>query len=252
MADQGSSPTLSVVVPFYNEAESAEAVCREVHDVLSAQPGLDWELVMVDDGSTDGTGPILDELARRFSNFKAVHLVPNSGQSAALDAGFRHARGEYVATLDGDGQNDPRDIPRLLGELRNRGVDMMCGIRKNRADTLVRRISSRIANGVRSRVLEDNITDVGCSVRVFRRACLDRVRFFRNAHRFFPALFIMAGFTVAETPVNHRRRKFGTSKYGGGINSRLWVGLADLAGVYWLKRRSLRYGTRVDDEPGRR
>ena len=164
MADQGSSPTLSVVVPFYNEAESAEAVCREVHDVLSAQPGLDWELVMVDDGSTDGTGPILDELARRFSNFKAVHLVPNSGQSAALDAGFRHARGEYVATLDGDGQNDPRDIPRLLGELRNRGVDMMCGIRKNRADTLVRRISSRIANGVRSRVLEDNITDVGCSV----------------------------------------------------------------------------------------
>jgi dolichol-phosphate mannosyltransferase len=118
---------------------------------------------------------------------------------------------------------------------------MMCGIRTTRADNFVRRASSRIANRVRSFFLQDNITDVGCSLRVFRRQCLGEVRFFRNAHRFFPALFIMAGFGVAEMPVNHRVRQHGTSKYGGGINSRLWVGIADLAGVWWLRKRFLRY-----------
>ena len=179
--------------------------------------------------------------AIRYENFRALHLKPNSGQSAALEAGFEVALGEFIATLDGDGQNDPRDIPRLLNVLKVKGLDMMCGIRQRRADNLMRRISSRIANRVRSAVLKDNITDVGCSLRVFRRECLKRIRFFRNAHRFFPALFIMAGFTVAETPVNHRPRELGTSKYGGGINSRLWVGIADLVGVFWLRKRALRY-----------
>lgn len=232
---------LSVVIPFYNEAESMEMVCREVRTVLSARPGLSWELIMVNDGSADDTPAIMDTLAAEQGNFRSIHIYPNSGQSAALEAGFRAARGEVVATLDGDGQNDPGDILHLLDERNRRGVDMMCGIRRKRADNFIRRFSSRVANRVRSAVLKDNITDVGCSVRVFRRSCLERIRFFRNAHRFFPALFIMAGFTVAETPVNHRPRKFGTSKYGGGINSRLWVGLADLAGVYWLRKRSLRY-----------
>ncbi|HPR53618.1 MAG TPA: glycosyltransferase family 2 protein [Deltaproteobacteria bacterium] len=232
---------LSIVIPFYNEAESLEAVCKEVLEILSSHGSLAWELVMVDDGSTDGTSAIMDGLARTHDNFRAIHLHPNSGQSAALEAGFRAAQGEYIATLDGDGQNDPRDILHLFEEMDKRGVDMMCGIRRRRADNFVRRMSSRIANTVRSSVLKDNITDVGCSVRVFRRTCLERIRFFRNAHRFFPALFIMAGFTVAETPVNHRVREHGTSKYGGGINSRLWVGLADLAGVFWLRKRALRY-----------
>jgi len=233
--------TMSVVIPFYNEAESLDMVYREVMDALSAHREISWELVMVDDGSTDGTSAIMDRLAQTHENLRAVHLHPNSGQSAALEAGFRTARGEYIATLDGDGQNDPSDIFRLFDEMKRRGVDMMCGIRQRRADSFIRRLSSTIANTVRSSVLKDDITDVGCSVRVFRRACLDRVRFFRNAHRFFPALFIMAGFTVAETPVNHRARKHGTSKYGGGINSRLWVGLADLAGVFRLRKRALRY-----------
>lgn len=238
---RSQAPLLTVVIPFYNEAESLESVCEEVRDTLSQRRDMSWELVMVDDGSTDGTPEIMDSLARRHGNFRALHIRPNSGQSAALEAGFRAARGEFIATLDGDGQNDPRDIMHLFDEMKKRGVDMMCGIRHRRADNIVRRLSSRIANTVRSSVLKDNMTDVGCSVRVFRRACLDRIRFFRNAHRFFPALFIMAGFTVAETPVNHRTRKHGTSKYGGGINSRLWVGLADLAGVFWLRKRALRY-----------
>ncbi len=242
------SPQLSIVVPFYNEEESVVEVCREIGEVLGAELTMDWELVMVDDGSSDRTGTLIDELDAGNPRFRAIHLQPNSGQSAALEAGFRAARGEFIATLDGDGQNDPRDIPRLLQALQESGVDMMCGIRARRADNFVRRASSRIANRVRSSLLKDNITDVGCSLRVFRRECLRQVRFFRNAHRFFPALFIMAGHTVAEMPVNHRAREHGSSKYGGGINSRLWVGLADLYGVHWLRKRFLRY--RVRDRHG--
>jgi dolichol-phosphate mannosyltransferase len=234
-------PTLSVVIPFFDEEESLEKVCEEVREVLANERDLTWELIMVDDGSKDRTPQIMDGLAIRHERFRALHLKPNSGQSAALEAGFAEALGEFVATLDGDGQNDPRDILRLLSLLKANRIDMVCGVRQRRADNLIRRLSSRIANRVRSAVLKDHITDVGCSLRVFRRECLKRVRFFRNAHRFFPALFIMAGFTVAETPVNHRPRELGTSKYGGGINSRLWVGLADLAGVFWLRKRALRY-----------
>jgi dolichol-phosphate mannosyltransferase len=232
---------LSIVVPFYNEEESLQEVCAEIGEVFSTFGPGEWELVMVDDGSGDRTGTLIDELDAANPRYHAIHLHPNSGQSAALQAGFRAARGEFVATLDGDGQNDPRDIPRLLEAMRESGVDMMCGIRANRADNFVRRASSRIANRVRGSILDDNITDVGCALRVFRRQCLERVQFFRNAHRFFPALFIMAGFKVAEMPVNHRARQHGSSKYGGGINSRLWVGIADLFGVYWLKKRFLRY-----------
>jgi len=250
MAEQ--SITVSIVIPFYNEYESLNAVCSEVLAVFGEYGDIAWELVMVDDGSTDGTAEAIDKLVQGRKHLRAIHIHPHSGQSAALEAGFRAARGEYIATLDGDGQNDPRDILSLFDAMRQRGVDMMCGIRQRRADTLIRRLSSRVANRVRSSVLKDNITDVGCSVRVFRRACLERIRFFKNAHRFFPALFIMAGFSVAEVPVSHRAREHGMSKYGGGINSRLWVGLADLAGVFWLRKRALRYTMReVYDSEGR-
>ena len=237
-------PRLSVVIPFYNEEENIVAVCEEVRQVLDrAIPG-EWELVMVDDGSRDGTGELIDALARKSPAFRGLHLIPNSGQSAALEAGLRAARGRLVGTLDGDGQNDPEDLIEVMAELERRGVDMMCGIRAHRADNWVRRMSSRIANSVRGGILGDNISDVGCSLRVFRRSCLRNIGFFRNAHRYFPALFLQRGFRVAEMPVNHRPRRSGTSKYGGGINSRLWVGLADLAGVWWLKRRALRYRVR--------
>ena len=236
--------TISIVVPFFNEEESLELVCREIMDVFSHHDEVSWELIMVDDGSTDNTPVLMDRIAATGHKSRALHVHPNSGQSAALEAGFRAAQGEFIATLDGDGQNDPRDILNLYNEMITRNVDMMCGIRQKRADNVIRRFSSRIANAVRSWVLKDGITDVGCSVRIFRSSCLDRIRFFRNAHRFFPALFIMAGFTVKETPVNHRARRYGTSKYGRGINSRLWVGIADLAGVYWLRKRALHYTVR--------
>lgn len=234
-------PDLSIVIPFFNEEESIRKVCDELYHVISSEGYPQWEVIMVDDGSKDSTPQIMDEIADRYDNFRALHLIPNSGQSAALEAGFDATSGKFIATLDGDGQNDPNDIPRLLKILNINNVDMVCGIRKKRTDSFIRRVSGRIANRVRSRILDDHITDVGCSLRVFRRDCMKRVRFFRNSHRFFPALFLMNGFTVYETPVNHRIREHGTSKYGLGINSRLWTGILDLAGVYWMKKRTLRY-----------
>ena len=223
-----TAPLLSLVIPFYNESSCIDCVCSELHQVLSENAGSisTWECILVDDGSQDRTGQIIEDWAARHIHFRTVHLTPNSGQSAALHAGFRAARGRYIATMDGDGQNDPRDLILLLGELQCRHVDMMCGIRERRADNLIRKASSRIANRVRRAILQDGITDVGCAIRVFRRYCLAHVPFFRNAHRFFPALVMAAGFRVAETPVRHRPRLNGTSKYGAGINNRLWCLLA--------------------------
>jgi len=236
-----TTPMLSVVIPFYNEASCLEAVCLEVHEALRRDFAGDWELIMVDDGSSDATPELIDTLSQRYPELRAIHLYPNSGQSAALEAGFTASRGRLIATLDGDGQNDPADLRVLIEAMTSRQVDMMCGIRIRRADNRVRRISSRIANRVRASLLHDHISDVGCAIRVFHRRCLGHLCFFRNAHRFFPALVQMQGLSVAEMPVKHRPRFSGASKYGGGIHSRLWVGLADLAGVWWLRRRALHY-----------
>lgn len=248
--EKAMRPEISVVIPFYNEAENIDTVCAELRSVLDSSLNRRWEAVLVDDGSTDGTGDKINQWTEEAC-FRAVHLRRNMGQSAALFAGFSAARGEYVFTLDGDGQNDPADIPLILGKMLELGVDMMCGVRAERNDNFVRRLSSRLANRLRSRLLGDNISDVGCSSRGFRRECLEGFRFFRNAHRFFPALVQMAGYTVAEMPVRHRPRNKGTSKYGAGINSRLWVGITDLFGVYWMKKRYISiscYEYRADQE----
>ena len=236
------------MVPFFNEEECAGEVCEEVLQVLSPVFGDDWELIAVDDGSDDGTGSVLQKAAANSTSMRTIHSRERLGQSAALKLGFSVASGQYIGTLDGDGQNDPSDLPLLLKQIESMDADMVSGIRVNRHDNWVRRISSKIANGVRSSILKDRTTDVGCSVRVFRRSCLEEIHLFRNFHRFFPALFVMNGFTIAEVPVNHRSRFSGTSKYGGGINSRLWVGLADLAGVYWLSKRVIRPRAAHDKE----
>jgi len=235
---------LSIVIPFRNEEENVEAVCGEVERALAQAFEGAWELILVDDGSTDATAGLVDALRDRRPNYRALHLSPNGGQSAALQAGFLAARGTFVATLDGDGQNDPRDLVPLLRELQRRRVHMMCGVRARRADSRSRRIMSRAANRIRSAVLRDGITDVGCSLRVFRRSCLRRVILYRNAHRFLPALFQFAGFRVAEMPVAHRPRMRGKSKYGGGFRSRAFVGLVDLLGAWWLGRRRFRHRVR--------
>jgi dolichol-phosphate mannosyltransferase len=244
-----TSLKISVVVPFFNEEECARQVCEEVLEVLAPLFGDEWEFIAVDDGSDDGTPDILSRLAADYpAMMRALHSRERLGQSAALKLGFTAAAGETICTLDGDGQNDPRDLPVLLEQLESKKADMVSGIRVDRHDNWVRRMSSKIANKVRSSILKDKTTDVGCSVRVFRRQCLENIYLFRNFHRFFPALFVMNGFKITEVPVNHRPRFSGTSKYGGGIRSRLWVGLADLAGVYWLSRRVINTRAAQGDE----
>lgn len=239
--DHVTSPELSVVIPFFNEEACVSKVAEELVEVLSTTLERKWEIILVNDGSTDSTPTKMDSLVLHDDRIRAIHLHPNSGQSAALEAGFSVARGDLVAVLDGDGQNDPQDIPPLIDALILGKFDMVCGIREKREDSIIRKLSSRIANRIRSAVLGDNISDVGCSIRVFRRCCLLRIPFFRNAHRFFPALMIRAGYRVTEIPVNHRPRLSGTSRYGRGIQSRLWVGIVDLCGVFWLMKRRLIY-----------
>lgn len=250
MAESGERPLLSLVIPFHNEEECVESVLEEAFAALSAEGAPPFEVVAADDGSTDGTPALLRAFQEREPRLRVLRLEPNGGQSAAFAAGFRAARGRYIATMDGDGQNDPADILPVFDLLRREGADAACGIRARRADSFLRRASSRIAFRVRNAVLRDGVVDTGCSLKVFRRGALLRIPHFRNAHRFYPALVRMGGGRIAQMPVAHRPRSAGTSKYGRGINSRLWVGLADLAGVWWLSRRAIRSASR-ESGPGR-
>jgi glycosyltransferase involved in cell wall biosynthesis len=226
------SPRLSIVVPFYNEADNVEPLHREVDAVVADLPG-GVEFVYVDDGSVDDTRERLLGLAKRDPRIRVLRLEPNAGQSAALEAGFRAVRGEVTVTLDGDLQNDPADIPRLLAELER--FDVVNGVRVNRRDGFVRKLSSRIGNGFRNWVTRESVTDVGCSLRAMRSPYLKRVKLFRGMHRFLPTLLRMEGATVTELPVNHRARRHGSSKYG--IGNRAFVGFVDVLAVRWMQSR---------------
>lgn len=251
-SDRNSSrerPAISLVIPMKNEESNVERVCREAAEVFERDFSIPWEIIIVSDESTDDTDEILAALHGEEPRIRAHRLTPGQGQSAALEAGFRLARAPLIATMDGDGQNDPADLPALHAAMEKTGVDMMCGIRAKRADTGLRRISSKIANRVRSAMLGDHISDVGCSIRVFKRRAALRIPLFRNFHRFFPALFLMYGYTVDEIPVNHRPRLAGESKYGAGIRKRIFVVIVDLIGVMWLRSRSFRYLVRkIEDK----
>jgi len=227
------APYLSVVVPFYNEEDNVEMVHREVDAVVGSLEG-GAEFVYVDDGSTDATAERMDALAKRDDRVRALHMARNSGQSAALEAGFRAVRGEVTVTLDGDLQNDPADIPRLLAELEH--ADVVNGIRQDRQDTLVRKLSSKVGNGFRNWVTKESVTDVGCSLRVIRSEFLRHLKLHRGMHRFLPTLLRMEGARVTEIPVSHRARRHGVSKYG--IGNRAWVGFVDVLAVRWMQSRS--------------
>jgi glycosyltransferase involved in cell wall biosynthesis len=227
---------LSVVVPLRDEAESLEPLHRELDAALAAVAG-GVELIFVDDGSRDDGLTRLRGIAAKDARVRVIALDGRHGQTAALDAGFRAARGEVTVTLDADLQNDPADIPALLARLD--GADVVNGVRQRRRDSPVRRLSSRIANGVRNRVTRETVTDVGCSLRAMRTEYLRRVKLFRGMHRFLPTLLRLEGARVVEIPVAHRARRYGASKYG--IRNRLWTGLADLAAVRWMQSRALRY-----------
>jgi dolichol-phosphate mannosyltransferase len=242
--DQQPRPELSVVVPIYNEEDCLPDVLTELRDALEAGGVATWEAVVVDDGSRDRSAAIIGELAQADPRFRLLRFVKNCGQTAAFDAGFHAAKGRLVAMMDGDGQNDPRDFPRLMQAMREQGTDMMCGFRATRQDSLVRKISSKIGNGVRNWATGETVTDVGCSIRVFRRECLERLKLYEGMHRFFPTLVKMEGFTIGEIPVNHRPRTRGKSKYG--VANRLWKSLKDLMAVKWMQTRSLRYQIRKD------
>jgi dolichol-phosphate mannosyltransferase len=230
---------LSVVVPVYNEADNLEPLLKEIAAALDG--GCDYEVIYVDDGSTDTTLTKLTELRSRFPRLRILRHARSCGQSTALCSGIRAARADRIATLDGDGQNDPADIPRLLEELQRlqagAGAAMVAGYRKSRKDTGWRRFSSRVANGVRGGLLKDRTPDTGCGLKVFSRELFLRLPYFDHMHRFLPALAQRAGAPVVSVEVNHRPRLAGVSKYGTW--HRLWVGIVDLFGVMWLQRRAL-------------
>jgi dolichol-phosphate mannosyltransferase len=224
---------VSVVVPFYNEEENVGPLWERICAVFAGLPDYDVECLFVNDCSTDGTRREIERLHASDPRVRPVHLVQRKGQSAALVAGMRRARGECILTLDGDLQNDPCDFPTMLKLLKQ--YDCVCGYRANRHDSWVRKISSKIGNAAREAVLKDGIRDAGCGSKGFRRCCVEHIVPFNGVHRYFAVMVRNAGLTLTECPVTHHPRQHGASKYG--IHNRLWRGLYDLFGVAWLKRR---------------
>ena len=233
------APNLSLVIPVYNEEESLPELFRELIEVLE-KLSVPFEIIFIDDGSKDRSGAILKKLAQKDGRVKIIFFQKNCGQSAAFAAGFRFARGEIVVTMDADLQNDPHDIPLLLDKITY--CDVVCGWRANRQDSFVRKLSSRIANRVRNWLSDEQIRDVGCSLKAFRKECLQSFHYFKGMHRFFPTLIKIEGYSVTEVEVNHRPRRFGEAKYG--IGNRALRGLVDLLAVRWMKKRHINYGVK--------
>jgi len=227
---------ISVVAPVFNERENLRPFVDELLAVLKAER-RPFEIVLVDDGSKDGSSELIDALSAEHPEVRGIHLKKNSGQSAAFDAGFKSANGSIVVTIDADLQNDPHDIPSLLSALE--GHDAAVGFRVKRNDTTVRRWSSKIANAVRNRLSGDDIIDTGCSLKAFRAGPLREIKLWNGMHRFLPTLIRIEGGSVVQVPVGHRPRLAGTSKYG--VWNRVFRSFADLLAVRWMKSRHLGY-----------
>ncbi|MGH8162805.1 MAG: glycosyltransferase family 2 protein [Rhodanobacteraceae bacterium] len=231
-----SMPDLSVVVPVFNERDNVPPLLAEIATALRGH--VDYEIVYVDDASSDDSLAVLKAERANHPELRVIRHFKQSGQSTAIRSGVRAARGEWIATLDGDGQNDPADIPKLLNARAHadQKIKLFAGWRTTRRDTFSKRISSRIANGVRSRMLRDATPDTGCGLKLFEREIFLALPYFDHMHRYLPALVRRAGYNSVSIPVGHRPRTRGVSKYG--MWDRLWVGLADLRGVAWLMRRA--------------
>ena len=238
-----ATPDLSVVFPVYNEEENVPLLLDEIAKALDGK-GWTYEIVAVDDGSRDRSLAVLREQRARHPELRVLALEKNSGQTAALDAAWRAARGRFVVSLDADLQNDPADIPKMMQSLDASGADMVIGVRVNRNDTWSRRMQSKIGNGVRNWITRDDITDTGCSLKLVRREAIDRVTLYTGMHRFLPTLVRLRGYKVIEMPVNHRARQFGVSKYGA--MNRAFRGLADCLAVRWMSKRMLDYKVREE------
>ncbi len=229
-------PEISIVIPVYNEKDSLPVLIPKVVEVMKPLQRK-FELILVDDGSTDGSFDIIKGYSEKYMEVRYLRFKANGGQTAAFAAGFQAVAGEIVVTLDADLQNDPADIPRLLSCLPE--YDVVCGWRADRKDTRIKKISSRIANAVRRRITKDSIHDTGCSLKVYNKVLLDRIKLFKGMHRFLPVLLAMEGAKVYEVKVNHGQRRYGISKYN--IGNRLFVGIYDLFAVRWMQRRQLSY-----------
>lgn len=238
-------PVISICVPVYNEQDNLpllhDAICKVVDPA-----GISMELILVDDGSMDGSWQTIEALVAKDKRVRGVKFKFNCGETAASDAGMRHARGKYVMTMDADLQNDPKDIPAFLKAMES-GVDCVCGTRvavRGKGDHFIRVASSRIANWVRNKLSDEEISDAGCTYRCIRRECLGKIKLYRGLHRFIPTLLKMEGFTVSEIPVSNNPRVHGESKYG--VWNRLFKSFRDLLAIRWMKSRML--GWQVDVE----
>jgi len=236
LSQMNEVPQVSVIIPVYNEEENINILLGELTGVMKGMK-KDYEVILVDDGSTDRSFQVMEEMARKDRRITVIRFKRNAGQTAAFDAGFKQARGEIVITLDADLQNDPKDIPFLLEKIKDN--DMVCGVRTKRMDSWIKLISSKIANYVRNRLSDEEVSDTGCSLKAYRKEYLTRIKLFNGMHRFFPTLMKMEGAKVAEVPVHHRPRRFGKSKYN--IRNRLFRSFIDLLAVRWMKKRRLTY-----------
>jgi glycosyltransferase involved in cell wall biosynthesis len=229
-----ASVSLSVVIPVYNEAENVRPLVERLKSALTGWPG-GAEILFVDDGSTDSTFDLLKQAQERDPRIRVAHFKRNLGQTAAMAAGFRLAKGDAVVTLDGDLQNDPAEIPRLAEMLKV--WDVVCGVRVRRQDRLWKRFSSRVANGFRNWATGDNIVDTGCTLKAYRREFVAGLQLYQGMHRFLPTLLKMRGCRVTQVPVSHHLRAAGKTKYGTW--GRLTKGLSDVWAVRWMQKNHL-------------
>lgn len=243
MPDRWIDPELSVVVPLRDEEKNVGPLYEELTRAL-VPLAIPYELILVEDGSADATFARLAEIQSRDPRVRVLRFRRNFGQTAAFAAGFASARGRLIATIDGDLQNDPADIPAMMRKLEETASDMVIGVRVRRQDTWSKKVQSRIGNGVRNWITKDQITDTGCSLKLVRREAVERVRLFTGMHRFLPTLVRMQGYKVVEMPVNHRSRKYGVSKYNA--MNRAFRGLADCLAVRWMSKRMLKYSIREE------
>ena len=227
---------ISVVVPVYNEEKNLPLLIPQLVEVL--QPlEKSYEMIFVDDGSTDKSRKILKEMASQYPEIRMIGFKKNCGETAAGAAGLKEARGEIVITIDADLQNDPKDIPTMLGYLKE--YDMVTGWRQKRDDPWIKRITSKIANKIRNGLSGEIIQDSGCTFRAYKRECLQNLKLYKGMHRFMPTLVKMEGYRVIEIPIAHHPRKFGVSKYTTW--NRMWRAFVDLLAVRWMKSRHIRY-----------
>jgi dolichol-phosphate mannosyltransferase len=234
-------PVLSIVIPCFNEQGNLVPLITAIREAMEPLH-VSHEIVIADDCSTDDSWKILQTLGAADPKIRAVRLDRNCGQSAALWAGVQSARGRFIATLDADLQNHPRELPRFLEAIQSGKCDCVCGSRvqaRAQGDSLLRRLSSKIANGTRNRFTRETVSDSACGYRIFRRECAARLKFFKGMHRFLPTLFRIEGFVVTEIPISHHARFQGRSHYG--VLNRLFITIHDLFAVRWMQKRMFRY-----------